>query len=99
MVGIQCTNAGNGQGYDLLVQDGSIVVGETTAQNQAFILMAHKGDYKEHPLLGVGLTDILNGNDFAAWQREITEQLEADGQRITQLELTAQGLTLAAEYK
>lgn len=97
MIGIQCTTAANG--YDLLIKDGHAVIGETTAQNQAFILMAHKGDFKEYPLLGVGLQDITNDHDFPAWKRLITEQLEADGQQIDKLEITNEGMTLEAKYK
>lgn len=85
--------------YDLFVKNGKMVLGETTPQNQALILLAHKGEFKEHPLMGVGLPDIVNDHDFNAWKREITEQLEADGQRIDKLELNADGLTLEAVYK
>lgn len=82
-----------------MITKAGMRLAHTTPQNQAFILTAHKGDFKEYPLLGVGLTDIVNDNDFNEWKREITAQLETDGQRITQLELTAKGLHLEAQYK
>jgi len=85
--------------YDLLIVNGAMQLGETTPQNQALILGAQKGEFKELPLLGVGLADIVNDHDFAAWKREITEQLERDGQRIDKLEINSQGLTLEAKYK
>ncbi|MCQ2313278.1 MAG: hypothetical protein MJZ84_07530 [Paludibacteraceae bacterium] len=107
MTGIALTSDEN-KGYDLDLEikrdaNGKIIQGiklaETTHQNQAFILMAHKGDFKEHPLLGVGIQDIINDNDFPSWERLITEQFEADGQQIDKLEITSKGLTLEAHYK
>lgn len=85
--------------YDLLIVNGALQLGETTPQNQALILGANKGEFKELPMLGVGLADIVNDNDFDSWKREITEQLERDGQRIEKLNINSQGLTLEAHYK
>ena len=99
MKGLQCTTADNGNGYDLLIQNGKMTIGETTPQNQAFLLVSHNGDFKENPLIGVGLPDIVNDNDFEAWKRSITEQFELDGQRIDKMELTSKGLILEASYK
>ena len=101
-VGIQI----NGN-YDLNIQvrfdtSGKIisglVVGDVLYQNQAMLLIAHKGDYKENPLVGVGLPDIVNDSDFAYWRREITQQFETDGQRISRLQLDERGLILEAKY-
>ena len=106
MIGIALTT--EDKHYDLAFdlkhdKDGKITQGislaETTAQNQTLILVANKGDFKEHPLLGVGISGIVNDNDYGFWERQITEQLEADGQQIDKLEITSKGLTLEAEYK
>jgi len=94
--------------YDLKVQvrrdaSGVIVsglqVGDVTYQNQALILSSQKGEIKESPLTGVGINDICNDNNFSIWKREITEQLERDGQRIDKLEINEKGLTLEAKYR
>ena len=74
-------------------------IGEVTPQNQALILTAQKGEYKENPLVGVGLNDAVNDNEIWLWKREITDQIENDGQRITVLELSASGMKLEAKYK
>jgi len=77
--------------YDLDIQvrkdaKGLIVsgmqVGDVTYQNQALILLVQKGEIKVSPLTGIGINDICNDNEFAMWKREITEQLERDGQQI-----------------
>lgn len=78
---------------------GGITLGETTPQNQAVLLASHKGEFKEFPLLGVGLGDIVNDHDYGSWKRVIMEQFEADGQRVDELTIDAAGLTIEASYK
>jgi hypothetical protein len=75
-----------------------LVIGNITHQTQALLLLAHKGEFKEYPTVGVGINDIVNDNDFDLWKREITAQMEADGQRIKRLVLNERGLTLEAGY-
>lgn len=76
-----------------------LIVGDVTYQNQAMILLGQKGEFKESPTVGIGINDICNDSDFRLWKREITEQIESDGQRITKLELNEKGLVLEAKYK
>ena len=96
------------KGYDLKLEvkrdatgkiTQGVVLEETTPQNQAMILVANPGEFKEYPAWGVGIGNIINDHDFARWRRKIREQIEADGQRITKLEITEKGLTLEAKYK
>ncbi|MDR2652193.1 MAG: hypothetical protein LBC68_07760 [Prevotellaceae bacterium] len=93
--------------YDIAIQlrydeAGKIVsgltIGDVLYQNQAMLLLAHKGEIKEYPRVGVGLSDIVNDNDIQGWRSEISEQLTNDGQRISRLELNESGLTLEAKY-
>jgi hypothetical protein len=60
--------------------------------------MAQKGEFKEHPLVGVGLGDIINDDNAMYWESQIAEQLTSDGQRITRLSLDEKGLVLEASY-
>lgn len=107
MTGLQCILSPDQRGYDLMLDirrdaQGKIMqgicLGETTPQNQAFLLVAHKGEFKEHPTVGVGMQDILNDNDFAYWRRMIAIELERDGQTIDRLTLNNKGLSLEAHY-
>jgi hypothetical protein len=75
-----------------------LVVGDVLYQNQAMLLLAHKGEIKEYPRCGAGLSDIVNDNDIQGWKSEIAEQIRSDGQRISKLELDENGLTLEANY-
>ena len=88
----------DGAVYDLLVSNGGISVAETTAQNQTLLFVAHKGVFKEHPTIGVGIADMVDEHDFSLWKREIISQLEADGQRVSKLSITNEGIELEANY-
>ncbi len=98
MTALQLYSPDSGSTYDLLLEP-SLTLGEATAQNQALILATCKGEWKENPLLGAGLKDIVNDHDFAGWKRTIAEQLEQDGQQIDLLTIDSTGMTLEAHYK
>jgi hypothetical protein len=76
-----------------------LVIGDTTYQNQAIILICQKGELKNAPLAGVGINDICNDHLLGLWKREIIEQLESDGQTISKLEITTKKLELDAKYR
>lgn len=75
-------------------------IGVTTFQNQALILQASKGEFKEYPTLGVGISDILGDNEATGWKREIALQLEADGMKVKAVDLDVKNnkLTIDAKY-
>lgn len=75
-----------------------IVVGNTLYQNQALILNAHKGEYKDSPVLGAGISDILGDSDLVGWKREVVLQLESDSMRVNKIELTTSKLSVDADY-
>nr|DAT27672.1 MAG TPA: hypothetical protein [Caudoviricetes sp.]DAW71174.1 MAG TPA: hypothetical protein [Caudoviricetes sp.] len=79
---------------------GGLEIGRTTYQNQAVILQAHKGEFKEYPLLGAGISDILGDDEITAWKREISLQLESDGMTINTVEIDTvkNKVTIDAEY-
>lgn len=82
-----------------LISQG-LEVGTTTFQNQALILQARKGEFKEYPTLGVGISDILGDDETTGWKREIALQLEADGMKVksVELDLKTNKLAIDAEY-
>ena len=62
-------------------------IGNATYQNQAIILQASKGEFKEYPTLGVGISDMVNDHEVVGWRREIALQLESDGMTIKEVEI------------
>lgn len=75
-------------------------IGDTTYQNQAIILQAVKGEFKEYPTLGVGISDMVNDHEATGWMREIALQLESDGMTVKEvdIDITSGKLTIDAEY-
>ena len=76
-----------------------MAVDEVTEQNQYLLLKTHAGEWKEFPLVGVGIDDLVNDHDLERWERTISEALEQDGQIIEKLELTTDKLNIIAKYK
>lgn len=76
-----------------------MVVGDILAQNQALILQLHKGELKEDPSVGVGISDMLLDSDLQNWSREIREQMELDGQTVDRIILTNDELRIEARYR
>lgn len=64
-----------------------LVYGSTKSQNEASILIARPGEFKLYPLLGVGLTDALLGEDLLEYRHKIREQFAFDGLNIIKLDL------------
>lgn len=95
-IGLQCVK--NGDFYEMAISENA-VIGNTLYQNQAFILRAEKGDFVENPEVGVGITSILNAEDFLEQKREIIEQFKQEGLSINKLKLDNKGLTIDANYK
>lgn len=83
--------------------DGKIVrglkTGDILRQNQALILLLHKGELKESPCTGCGIGDMLLDSDPLYWRTEIREQLEMDGQKVDRVETGSDGITIEAGYR
>lgn len=99
MTGIQLTwGTDNGNYLEPVVSGGKLVVGDILRQNQALLLMLHKGELKERPAVGVGISDMLLDNDPIYWRTSIKEQLEMDGQRVGSVKITRTGIQIEATY-
>lgn len=77
---------------------GGLVIGNSIYQNQALIIGAHKGEIKEYPAVGVGITDMLLDHNPLAWRTEIREQLELDGQTVDDIQVSNTGISIDAHY-
>lgn len=86
------------KGLDGKITSG-LVVGDILRQNQALILVLHKGELKSDPSVGVGLADMLNDNELDRWRAEIREQLEMDGQRVESIHVSPTSININAKYR
>lgn len=75
-----------------------LIVGNSTYQNQAIIMVAHPGEIKEAPTVGIGISDIALDEDYLKWRHRIREQLEAEGMTVGPIEFTGTNLKIDADY-
>ena len=89
------------ESYDLATDPTThdLVLGDTTLQNQALILQAQKGEWKEHPMVGCGIGDMANDDDTNAWRRAIREELARDGMKVRNLKIEENNITIDADYE
>lgn len=85
---------------DLLFADGDFMIGRSNEQHQEHILLANKGEYKEHPELGVGIVQMLNDDNYTSVLIEAKKNLVYDGMQIDNIAYTKQGkLAIDGKYK
>ena len=71
---------------DLLVQRGSVVIGDTDSQIAESVLVSMRGEWKEWPLIGGEVKKMLGGQVDVMWRGEVKKMLEAcglDGQKVS----------------
>ena len=66
----------------MAVDNGQMQTGETQAQEEYLVLVSQRGEWKEHPLVGVGVADMVGDEDLRYWKREIIDNLARVGIRI-----------------
>jgi hypothetical protein len=64
--------------YDLLIEGGDFVIGNSQAQHTWHIIEANQGDYKQFPLVGIGVRRMLNAALSGNEKWLILKQLEGD---------------------
>lgn len=85
---------------DLILVGGDFAIGHSDEQHQKHILIANKGEYKEHPEVGVGIIDMLNDDAYTESLIETKKQLEYDGMTIKNVSYNEQGkLIIDGNYK
>lgn len=94
--GIQIDDTG-----DLSIRGGGLSVGDTMAQNEYLLIMSSKGEIKEFPAVGAGISDMVGDTGSAEAKRKIREAFRADGITITSLSMTEEGTItrLEASYE
>lgn len=84
---------------DIKIENGHIAIGETLPQNEFLLLVMNKGELKEDPLVGVGISDMINDNDILGWKRKIRDGLKADGMKVEQISISSDGRIKKLEAK
>lgn len=72
--------------WELQIKDGDLVVGPSDAQHGELLLLTHPGEWKQHPLTGVGISRYLKapGTQVTQFVTEAKKQLQGDGYRVNE---------------
>lgn len=76
---------------DLLVQNGSLQVGDTTHQTIELVLCSQRGEWKEAPTIGGEVQLMLAGNPSPLWPGEVRKMLLAVGVDADSVNVSSDG--------
>lgn len=79
------------EAFDIEVINGDLGIGESTLQNQRLLLVAQKGEFKQHPKTGVGIESYLDAENPQDMLLEIRSQFVLDGMKVDSLKQTSTG--------
>lgn len=82
--------------FDLLIQNGDFVIDESTRQHQQLLILTEKGENREFPTRGVGISNWLNDDTPSGdLNAAIKKEFIADGMKI--IAITNVGYTINTE--
>lgn len=81
-----------------VIQDGDLVIGDATAQNQHLLIRCEKGQFKDRPMRCVGSSRFLESANPDAFAREIRQEFTADGMKVDQIKIEGINLFIDARY-
>jgi len=85
--------------FDLLIEDGDLIVGESTRQHQSLLLMIDKGTLREFPRIGVGALTWINDDVSGDLNSQIKREFEADGMKVLGVRGGFSNLQIEAVYE
>lgn len=85
--------------FELRIENGDFVIGESTLQHQNLLLLCDKGEFKQHPRAGVGIYRYLEDHSGEDLAREIKYQFTMDGMKVESIGFNGSNLDIKAEYE
>jgi len=76
---------------DLLVENGTLEIGDIDAQIAEMVLQAVPGEFKEFPRLGAAAPLMLGGSSDAMWCVKAHRMLRAAGVEVTAVSVANDG--------
>ena len=71
---------------DLIIVNGDVKIDESDTQHVDHIVVADKGQFRQFPLIGVGILRMVNGSpNPQELKQQIKLQLESDGYNVRQI--------------
>ena len=88
--------------FDLKIDEHTddFMIGDATHQNQGFILLASKGEFRQFPFVGVGLRYYVEDDKLGSLKPELTKQLILDGMTVNNIGVFTDGrVEIDASYE
>lgn len=79
---------------DLQVKSGTLVLGDNTGQVAECVVMAARGELKEHPLIGAEISKLANGNTDPMWCSNAKQMLQSCGVPVSRVTLKDNQITI-----
>ena len=73
---------------DLQVKDGALALGAEC------VLLAARGELKEHPLVGAEITKLANGNGDPLWSNNAKQMLQTCGVPVSRVSIDDNRITI-----
>lgn len=87
------------QNKDLKIENGDFVLGDSTEQNLELLFISTPGEWKASVEVGIAIERALNGNLDRFVERTIRVQMDADGYKISKLQINQMGLKINGSYE
>lgn len=85
---------------DLMFRNGTLALGKTTDQEAELILATNKGNWKEDPLLGANLIELMRSKAGQAGVKQAAKTaLTRDNKRVSKIEFTGSYLNVEIEQQ
>lgn len=85
--------------FEPIVENGDFAVAPNLNQAQALLLQTNKGEWKQHPTMGVGVPNFLETFNMSELSREIREQFSKDGMKVNRVQINGTTLNVETEWK
>lgn len=84
---------------DIGISQGDFDIGFSDFQHQKSIVISNKGEWKQHPEVGVGMAQILGDDLYTEMLIEAKKQLQYDGMQIENIFINKHGkLIIEGKY-
>lgn len=82
----------------LQIDNGDLMVDDSDLQNQELLLLCAKGEFKQHPSVGVGVMNYLENDNPTELLEEIRRQFRGDGMKVHSIDFINKKLAVDANY-
>jgi hypothetical protein len=83
--------------YNPLTANGDFVTGDNLEQQERLLLITNPGEWKQNPLIGVGIIEWINDDNISGLKAEIKRQFKADGLNTKKVEFINGEIYIDAE--